>query len=177
MQDQDPERSTVQKNRNPKGEMSDDRLPIHGRVWEDLTTNEFSDGDKWEIQVSKFVSKLRRHENSRERETDEAIHWKFVSPRLRFKFRSDGGSKFNDRDHQLQLERKQQNQMTHCQILATGRSTEDAKVVKPDIQCFSHHWAHGILKKKKNKSIVVISQNPHQFTIKQDGSTFKTLFI
>ena len=53
---------------------------------------------KWETQVSKFVRQLVRHENSRERETGGAIHWKFTSPKLRFKFRSDGGNKFTDRD-------------------------------------------------------------------------------
>ena len=42
--------------------------------------------------------KLVRHENSRERETDVASHWKFTSPKLRFKFRSDGGSNFTERD-------------------------------------------------------------------------------
>ena len=38
------------------------------RVWEDLTANEFSHGYKWETQVLKFVRKLVRHENSKERE-------------------------------------------------------------------------------------------------------------
>ena len=51
-----------------------------------------------ETQVSKFVSKLVRHEHSRERETDGAIHWKFISPKLRFRFQRDGGSNFTDRD-------------------------------------------------------------------------------
>ena len=81
-----------------QGERSDDRIPNHERVCEDLVANESSYGYKWETQVSKFVSKLVRHENSRERETDGAIHWKFKSPKLRFKFRSDGGSNFTDRD-------------------------------------------------------------------------------
>ena len=39
-----------------------------GRVWDDLTANEFSHGYKWETQVLIFVSKLVRHENSRERD-------------------------------------------------------------------------------------------------------------
>ena len=90
MQDQDEERS--------QGERSDDRIPIHKRVWEDLTANEFSYGYRSETQVSKFVSNSVRHENSRERETDGVIHGKVMSPKLRFQFQSDGGSNFSDRD-------------------------------------------------------------------------------
>ena len=40
----------------------------HQKVWEDLIANEFSHGYKWETNVSKFVSKLVRHEPSRARE-------------------------------------------------------------------------------------------------------------
>ena len=39
-----------------------------------------------------------RHEHSQERVTDGATHWKFTSPKFKFKFRSDGGSKFTNRD-------------------------------------------------------------------------------
>ena len=48
-------------------------------------------------------------------------------------------------------------------------SQEGEKVVKPDTQCSSHHWTHGVPKKKK--SIVVILRDPEKFTTKQDGST------
>ena len=48
------------------------------------------------------------------------------------------------------------------------------KVVKRDTQCFSHHWTHGVPKKK---NVVMISRTPEKFTTKQDGSTLKTLFI
>ena len=44
------------------------------------------------------MSKLERHENLRERKTDGTTHWKFISPKLRFKFPSDGGSNFTDRE-------------------------------------------------------------------------------
>ena len=49
-------------------------------------------------QVSTFVSKLVRHEHSRERETDGAIHWKFINQKLIIRFQHDGGSNFNERD-------------------------------------------------------------------------------
>ena len=77
------------------GDRTEARIPFHQRVWEDLPDNEFIYGYKWETQVSKFVSKLVRHEHSRERETDGAIHWKFISPKLKCKFQCDGGSKFH----------------------------------------------------------------------------------
>ena len=86
VQDQDKEHS--------HGERSEDRK--NQRVWEDLTANEFSYEYKWETQVSKFVSELVRHEHSRERETDGAIHWIFTSPKLKFRFQRDGRSNFTD---------------------------------------------------------------------------------
>ena len=70
VQDQDEEYS--------QGERSDDRIPIHKRVWE-------------------VVSKKVRHENSRERETDGAIHWKIKSSKLRIRFQRDRGRYFTDR--------------------------------------------------------------------------------
>ena len=56
LQDQDKEHS--------QGERSEDRTAIRLRVWEDLSANEYNYGYKWETQVSKFVSKLVRHEHS-----------------------------------------------------------------------------------------------------------------
>ena len=70
----------------------------HSLGEKDLPANEYNCGYKWETQVSKFVNKLVRHEHSRERETDGAIHWKFTSPKLKFRFQRDGGSNFTDRD-------------------------------------------------------------------------------
>ena len=71
---------------------------IHQKIWEDLTAKKFSHGYKWGTKVSKFVSKLIRHEISRERETDGASHWNFTIPKLRIKIRSDGGNNCTDRD-------------------------------------------------------------------------------
>ena len=51
-----------------QGKRSEDRIPIHRRVWEVVPANEYSYGYKWKTPVSKFVSKLTRHEHSRERE-------------------------------------------------------------------------------------------------------------
>ena len=73
MLDQDQEQSTTEIIRF-QGERSDCRIPVHERVWEDQAAKEFSHGHKCETQASEYVSKLVRHEKSRERETDGAIH-------------------------------------------------------------------------------------------------------
>ena len=57
------------------GERSDDHIPIHQRIWEDLSANGCSYGYKCETQVSKMVIKLVRHKHLRERDTDGAIQW------------------------------------------------------------------------------------------------------
>ena len=54
--------------------------------------------EKWEAQVLKFVSKLVRHENSRERDTEGAIHWNSKSPKLQSGLQRDGGINFTDKD-------------------------------------------------------------------------------
>ena len=81
-----------------QGERSEDHLRIHQRIWDDLPANEYSRGYSWETQVSNFVSKLVRHEHSRERETEGAIHWTIICPKLIIRFHKDGGSSFTDRD-------------------------------------------------------------------------------
>ena len=81
-----------------QGERSQDHIFIHQSVWEDLSAKDHSYGYKWETQVSKCVSKLVRHEHSRETETDGAINWKLTSPQLTIRFQRDGGRNFTDRD-------------------------------------------------------------------------------
>ena len=63
-------------------------ISIH-QIWEDPAANEFSHGYKWKTQVSNFVSKLVRHDLSRERFSDGAIHWKIMCPKLIIKFQKD----------------------------------------------------------------------------------------
>ena len=90
MQDEDKEHS--------QGGRTEDHFLIHQRVWEDLPADEYRNGYKWEIRVSILVSKLVRHEHSRERDTDGPSHWTFMSPKLIIRFQGDGGSNFTDRD-------------------------------------------------------------------------------
>ena len=91
-----------------QGEGSEDRILIHKRVWEDLPAKEFSYGYKWETQDSKFVSKLVRHESSRERETymGQCVR----NPQIPS---SDSNSEVMEEasSHQLHLERKQQDKI------------------------------------------------------------------
>ena len=60
MQDTDQQQATVQL------EMSDDHIPIPERKLKDIIATEFSHRHTWESQISKFVSKLVRHENYRD---------------------------------------------------------------------------------------------------------------
>ena len=78
-------------------ETSDDYIPIHERKWRDIIANEHSHSYKWETQISKAVSKLVRHE-CRDIETDGAIHWKLMLPKLVITFRKGGSRDFTDRD-------------------------------------------------------------------------------
>ena len=91
MQDTDQEQPTTQL------EMSDDHIPIPERKWNDLISNALSFRYTSESQISKVVSKLVRHENGRDRETDGAIHWKFIFPKLIITFRRDGSHELTDR--------------------------------------------------------------------------------
>ena len=75
-------------------ETSDDYIPIHERKWRDIIANEHSHSYKWETQISKAVSKLVRHE-CRDIETDGAMHWKVILPKLVIAFRS---REITDRD-------------------------------------------------------------------------------
>ena len=83
MQDTDQEQPTVQL------EMSNDHIPILERMWKDVIANEFSHRYTWESQISNFVSKLVRHENHRDRETDGTIDWKLMLLKLIITFRRD----------------------------------------------------------------------------------------
>ena len=79
-------------------EMSNNHIPIHERKWIDISANEFGYKYTWESQISKFVRKLARHENCRDRETDGAIHSKLILLKLIVTFQRDGSHDFTDRD-------------------------------------------------------------------------------
>ena len=97
-------------------EMSDDHIPIHGRKWKDISANEFGYKYTWESQISKFVSKMVRHENCRDREIDGAIHSKLISPKLRFTFQRDGSREFIDRDWINYILESNATRFLFCQI-------------------------------------------------------------
>ena len=114
---------------------------------EDLPANAFSHRHTWDSQVSKFVSKLVRHEHSRKRETYGAIHWKFKSPKLKFKFRSDGGSNFTDRDWiNFIWKRKQQKKIP---------------VLSEFLQQITVHSSHSRTHKRRNDSNRDAGPRPH----------------
>ena len=42
--------------------------------------------------------KVRRHNDQNDRETDGAVHWNFMGPKLRKAFQKSGGRQFSDTD-------------------------------------------------------------------------------
>ena len=72
---------------NPSG----DFIPIAERKWIDIPANEHCTGDTLESRLSTLIMKLVRHLDQKERESDGAVHWKSMGPKLRHAFQTGGG--------------------------------------------------------------------------------------
>ena len=68
------------------------------RKWNDVPACRSFNGDSFSAEVSKFVMKLVRHHDQDERETDGAVHWNSMGPKLRKAFQKAGGQQFSDSD-------------------------------------------------------------------------------
>ena len=55
-------------------------------------------GDSLKAEISKIVMRLVRRYDQDERETDGAVHWNSIGPKLRKAFQKSGGRKFSDTD-------------------------------------------------------------------------------
>ena len=53
-------------------------------------------GYTFETEVSKLVMRLARHYDQDEKDTDGAVHWNSMGPKLRKAFQKAGGHKFSD---------------------------------------------------------------------------------
>ena len=64
---------------------SEDFIPITERKWIDTTANEYCKKCTLETSISKLVIKLVGHVDLQERESDGAVNWKTMGPKLRRK--------------------------------------------------------------------------------------------
>ena len=76
----------------------EETIPTEERkLYEILACRNFK-RNTFEFAVSKVVMKLEGYYDPDERETDGAVHWKSLGPKLRFAFRKGGGCDFSDSD-------------------------------------------------------------------------------
>ena len=68
------------------------------RKWNDIPTYNSFKCNSLSAEISKFVVRLVRHYDQDGRETDGAVHWNSVVPKLRKAFRKSRGRKFSDPD-------------------------------------------------------------------------------
>ena len=68
------------------------------RKWNDIPACKSLKGDSLQAEISKLVMGLIRHYDLDERETDGAVHWNSMVPKLRKAFQKSGGRKFSDTD-------------------------------------------------------------------------------
>ena len=79
---------------------------------DDIPTYKSFKGDSLHAETSKLFLRLVRHCDQDERETDGAVHWNSMVPKLRKAFRKSGGRKFLGSDW-LQHIHKESNK-TYC---------------------------------------------------------------
>ena len=83
---------------NPVYNCSEGGIPIEERLWNDIPACQQLRGYTFDAEVSKLVMRLVRRYDQDERETDGAVHWKLIGPKLRKAFRKAGGQQFSDFD-------------------------------------------------------------------------------
>ena len=75
---------------------SENHILIDNREWIDIIANAKSHQYPLENRISKLVMRLARHVDLQERESDGAVDWKSMCPKLRYAFLKDGGDTFRD---------------------------------------------------------------------------------
>ena len=71
---------------------------VEGKKWTDIPAYKSSKGDSLQTEISKLVMRLVLHCDPDERETDGAVHWNAMSPRLWKAFQKSRGRIFSDTD-------------------------------------------------------------------------------
>ena len=88
---------------NPVYNYSQEVFLLEVRKWNDILSSQHTRGHDIEALVSKLVLRLVRHYDQHERETDGAVHWDSMGPKLRKTFQKVGRHKFSDSDWFLYL--------------------------------------------------------------------------
>ena len=83
---------------NPVYDYSQEVIPIEERKWNDTHAFQHFRRHTFEAEVSKLVMRLVRRYDQDERETDGAVHWNSMCPKLRKAFEKAGGHKLSDSD-------------------------------------------------------------------------------
>ena len=73
-------------------------FPIEERKWNDIPACQQFRGHAFEAEVSELVMRLVRRYDQHERETDGAVSWKSMGPKLWKAFQKAGGQQFSDSD-------------------------------------------------------------------------------
>ena len=68
------------------------------RKWNDIFACKHFRGHTFEAEVSLLVMRLVRHYDQDDRETDGAVHWNSMGPKLRKAFQKARGQTFSDSD-------------------------------------------------------------------------------
>ena len=89
---------SLQSGNSKESNCSKEVLLIGERKWNDIPACQDFRGHTFEAEVSKLVMRLVRHYDQDERETDGAVHWNSMGPKLRKAFEKAGGHKFSDND-------------------------------------------------------------------------------
>ena len=82
---------------NPVNDHSEESMSSEERKW-DYIPAERNFKNYFEAEVSKLIMRLVRHYDQDVRETDGAVHWKSMCPKLRLAFHKWGGCDFSDSD-------------------------------------------------------------------------------
>ena len=80
----------------PVYNFSEKVIPIEESKWNDIPACQQFRGNTFEAEFSKLVMRLVRRYDQHERETDGAVYWKSMSPKLRKASQKAGGRKFSD---------------------------------------------------------------------------------
>ena len=83
---------------NPVYNYSEEVIPIEERKWNDIPAYKHFRGTTVQAEVSQLVMRLVRHYDQNEGETDGAVHWNSMGPKLRKAFQKARGPTFSYSD-------------------------------------------------------------------------------
>ena len=73
-------------------------IPVEERRWNDVPAYKYLKGNTPQADNTKLINRLVRRYDQDERETDGAVHWHSMGPKLRRAIHKAGGQQFSDSD-------------------------------------------------------------------------------